>query len=641
MGFPVVYAFKSQNRHSTLRRAKTILRVPLAGANEDSDEELHITTSPEFLTPTVIRRARAAFARRAADNSRLLLLCDTGKVRLQLKRYASLVEGCVERVRLVSPAAFKRLLIRRASVALTHGAVELLRTKWPMYSASNRRPIGLYLFVMAFIGISLLGFADAASGAKLFLSAAISLPFLFICFSRLFAALENVTEPLHNQDSDEDWNAQREWPTYSVLVPLYREERAVPGLVSALRSMDYPPDKLEIFFLTEAEDRTTRRALEEFGAEEIGIILETNGPGPRTKPRALQMALPLSTSQYVTVYDAEDRPDPYQIKKAVRAFESEHERVGCLQAKLVIRNSEENFLTKQFALEYAAHFDGLLPYLAGFGVPLALGGTSNHFRREALEMVGGWDPFNVTEDADLGLRLSRFGWASSILHSHTYEEAPEQFKVWLSQRTRWFKGWMQTLEVHSRHPLRLLRDMGFAHAVLSLSVTGAFVFSALIHPIVAIWLLTQLVGVFVGDTAPTSEHLGILVLTVANTLIAYVSTILLYAATSKRRGLSLSAGALALVPFYWFCQSIAAYRAVFQFLFDPFRWEKTPHGLSQVCNEFDETIVPDESRPQIRPDPSNIFLKQIAISLTDPNSEGHREGEGAAQAGLRRTGAQF
>ena len=173
------------------------------------------------------------------------------------------------------------------------------------------------------------------------------------------------------------------------------------------------------------------------------IVVVPQG-GPRTKPKALSFALPLARGEFVTVYDAEDRPHPGQLREAHATFATAGPELACVQASLVIDNASAGWLPLMFAVEYAALFDGLLPTLAAHAMPLPLGGTSNHFRRAALEAVGGWDPFNVTEDADLGLRFARFGYRALTMPLATHEDAPVTFRAWLNQRTRWFKGWMQT-----------------------------------------------------------------------------------------------------------------------------------------------------------------------------------------------------
>ena len=183
---------------------------------------------------------------------------------------------------------------------------------------------------------------------------------------------------------------------------------------------------------------------------------------PRTKPKALNYALPLARGEYVVIYDAEDRPEPGHLRQALRAFRAGPSNLAAVQARLNLYNTnlyntKENWLTRQFTIEYCALFDGLLPALDRLRLPIPLGGTSNHFRASALRWLMAWDPFNVTEDADLGIRLARYGYRCRMLGSTTYEEAPARPMSWLKQRTRWLKGYMQTWRVHMNHPGALWR----------------------------------------------------------------------------------------------------------------------------------------------------------------------------------------
>jgi cellulose synthase/poly-beta-1,6-N-acetylglucosamine synthase-like glycosyltransferase len=203
---------------------------------------------------------------------------------------------------------------------------------------------------------------------------------------------------------------------------------------------------LDIKFVLEADDHETRRAIDRL---RLGTPFETRiapAGGPRTKPKALNAALPFVRGSFVAVYDAEDRPEPDQLRMALEAFAANGERLACVQAQLTIDNTADSWLTRVFTAEYAGLFDVFLPGLAAWRLPLPLGGSSNHFRRAVLLQIGAWDPYNVTEDADLGMRLARLGYFTGMIRSTTYEEAPARFHPWLRQRTRWFKGWMRLVK---------------------------------------------------------------------------------------------------------------------------------------------------------------------------------------------------
>lgn len=233
-----------------------------------------------------------------------------------------------------------------------------------------------------------------------------------------------------------------ELPIYTILVPLYREAHMLAPLV------------------LEAVDRDTLAAAQALhlpGNIEIIVVPELH---PRTKPKALNYALPLARGEYLVIFDAEDRPDRDQLRRAYASFRRGSPNLACVQAALNIYNARDTWLTRQFTLEYCALFDALLPALDRLRLPVPLGGTSNHFRMSALKWLMAWDPFNVTEDADLGMRLARSGYRCAMLPSTTYEKAPPRLSSWLRQRTRWLKGYVQTWLVHMRSPRRLWRELG-------------------------------------------------------------------------------------------------------------------------------------------------------------------------------------
>jgi glycosyltransferase XagB len=238
-------------------------------------------------------------------------------------------------------------------------------------------------------------------------------------------------------------------PRYTVLVPLYREGRVLRRLVQALADLDYPAGKLEIKILVEADDQETWREAQRLALQPPFEVVICPPGLPRTKPRALNIGLGLGHGELLVVYDAEDRPDRNQLRLAAARFAASPPRVACLQASLAIDNADESWLTRHFALEYAQLFDVTVPGMASLSLPIPLGGTSNHFRVEALLAAGAWDAWNVTEDADLGLRLARLGYRVGKLESTTWEEAPVTLRPWLRQRTRWLKGWMRPVKIEN------------------------------------------------------------------------------------------------------------------------------------------------------------------------------------------------
>jgi cellulose synthase/poly-beta-1,6-N-acetylglucosamine synthase-like glycosyltransferase len=193
-----------------------------------------------------------------------------------------------------------------------------------------------------------------------------------------------------------------------------------------------------------------------------------------------------------------------------------------------------------------------------------------------VRQIGAWDPYNVTEDADLGMRLARFGYRTTVIASTTYEEAPARLRPWLRQRTRWFKGWLQTWLVHMRAPRNLMRELGPKGFVVFQLLAGGSVLAALVHPLFLIELLWEIASAKTGaaTTLATSPHAGML-------LIGYLVSSALALIGLARRGLLKCAWALVLMPLYWLLLSIAAWRALEQLVRDPYRWEKTEHGLAR------------------------------------------------------------
>src|SRR6266536_1818371 len=374
--------------------------------------------------------------------------------------------------------------------------------------------------------------------------------------------------------------ADANWPRYTILCPLYRETEVVPQFVKAMQALDYPADKLQILFLTEEDDVETRKAIAAMHLPQHFSIVTVPAGQPRTKPRACNFGLLQATGDYVVIYDAEDVPDPLQLKKAVLTFANHDSDLACVQAKLNYYNTKQNLLTRWFTVEYSLWFDLMLPGMQQTKLPLPLGGTSNHFRMEMLRRVGAWDPFNVTEDCDLGLRLARSGLKTIVLDSTTYEEANSQVKNWIRQRSRWIKGYMLTYLVYMRQPLRYLRQ-GRLREFLSLQLviggkTAVLFVNPLMWALLAIYILFRPI---VGDVyqalfpAPVF-YMGTLCLIFGNFLYTYSYLV----CCMKRRQYSLIKWAL-FIPIYWVMMSIAASLALFQLIFKPHYWEKTKHGL--------------------------------------------------------------
>lgn len=376
-------------------------------------------------------------------------------------------------------------------------------------------------------------------------------------------------------------------PMYSVLVPLNREGKMLPVLLERLRSINYPPDRLEILLLIEMDDEETQDAVREctLGANMRSVIAP---PGlPRTKPRALNIGLNEARGDYLVIYDAEDQPDCDQLRKAVAMFAGMPQSVVCLQARLNFYNPTQSTLTRLFAVDYAAWYDQMLPGLAYTRRPhsgefVPLGGTSNHFRVETLRQLGGWDPFNVTEDCDLGTRLGRAGMQVAMLDSVTWEEAVPRVRPWIRQRSRWVKGYIQSYLVHMRNPMRLLRQLGpRGFADFQMLVGGSSIIS-LLNPI--LWALTILYAASAGTAvARFIQTLFPLPLYYPSLLCLVIGNFVFFFCNAyvcvRHDYIGLTRYTL-LTPFYWILLSIGAWAGLLSLIRHPYYWAKTEHGVS-------------------------------------------------------------
>ncbi len=478
------------------------------------------------------------------------------------------------RIRLTSTAQLTRFIELKCHTALGAKADRALLRGWPELSAAPRGwrfPFRVAATVIAVIG----AFYAYPTASKTAIEIGAALAFLAWLMLRLTGSF--LSPPLVRPARI----PEARLPVYTIIVALYREAAAVEGLVAGLRELNYPPEKLDIKFVTEADDLETGIALARLELGAPFEVITSPAAGPRTKPKALNAALAFARGTFTAVYDAEDRPEPEQLRRVLDVFLSTGDDLACVQASLTIDNTADHWLARLFTAEYAAQFDLFLPGLAALELPLPLGGSSNHFRTAVLRKVGTWDPYNVTEDADLGVRLARFGYRSTVARSSTYEEAPVQYGAWLRQRTRWFKGWMKTWLVHMRSPRRLFADLGLMGFISFQLVVGGSVLAALIHPLIlAGFVYTYVAGLpFLGTEGTLPTLLAALYCTVLGA--GYFTSIFLGYRGLARRNLRSSACRLALVPLHWLLLSLAAWRALLQLMRAPQHWEKTEHGLAR------------------------------------------------------------
>jgi cellulose synthase/poly-beta-1,6-N-acetylglucosamine synthase-like glycosyltransferase len=372
-------------------------------------------------------------------------------------------------------------------------------------------------------------------------------------------------------------------PVYTVLVAMYQEAAVAHQLVAALDALRWPRSRLQIKLVCEANDRETIEALERLDLGPHYEIVRVPRVMPFTKPKALSYAMAGVSGDYVVIYDAEDRPHPEQLLEAHARFGAGDERLACVQAPLIIANGRRSWLASLFALEYAGLFRGLLPFLADAGLPLPLGGTSNHFRASILRKVGGWDPYNVTEDADLGLRLARDGYRFAVITRPTFEDAPTKVRDWFYQRSRWYKGWMQTWLVLMRRPLAAFREFGPLGFLSAQIVTAGMLLAALLSPFMAYFVLRNTLGPLLGlgfdRTMLDYTLVGIDLTVIVGTYAGFVG--LGWKLMSFKERLHVGSRWL-LLPFYWMLMCAAAWHAGFELVTRPFHWHKTPHQPSSA-----------------------------------------------------------
>lgn len=371
----------------------------------------------------------------------------------------------------------------------------------------------------------------------------------------------------------------KEWPKYMVILPMYHEGDILPHLVEALSNLDYPKDRLDIRLLIEEDDDETMEVAKSLNLKPPFVIIPIPKSYPRTKPKACNVGIEDGDADYLVIYDAEDKPDPDQLKKAAHAFARCPDNIACIQGKLGFYNPNQNLLTKCFTADYATWFGLCLPGLDCLQAPIPLGGTSNHFRLDVLRKVGGWDEYNVTEDCDLGLRLFADGYRTRVLDSSTWEQACPDLGFWIRQRSRWVKGYIQTYLVHTRQFFKLHRSLGFWNSIQFHLLIGGSFFSQLINPfywlMTLIWLVFRPAGVAQFFPAPVFA-MGAFCLFVGNFVFAYTSSI-----ACVRRGAGHLAKIGIIMPFYWLMISIAAWKGFLQLFTNPHHWEKTKHFANE------------------------------------------------------------
>ena len=460
---------------------------------------------------------------------------------------------------------------------------ELLKTDINSSASITFTSVQLILLFVV-IAIIAIGLVVSFTNTSILLNVLLSSFFLVAILFKLFLALVGSRFELYQAITKEDLRliVEDELPIYTILLPVYKEDKLIKKLIWNLQSIDYPREKLDIKLVIEEDDDKTLNAVRNLDFPAIFEVIVVPFHMPKTKPKACNYALHFAKGKYVTIYDAEDIPDTDQLKKVVALFSKLPENYICIQSALNYFNRNENFLTRMFTLEYSYWFDYMLPGLDTLDIPIPLGGTSNHFKLENLVELGAWDPFNVTEDADLGVRAYAKGYKVAIVNSTTYEEANNEPINWIRQRSRWIKGYMQTYLVHMRNPVALWKKLG-AKGFLGFSFfIGATPLTFLAYPL----LLSIFIAYLLFDFSTIHTlfpdwvlFMSIFNLLVGNILMIYVNMMAVF----KRRYYELILFAIA-NPIYWLMHSIAAYMGLYELIVKPFYWQKTNHGISKVNN---------------------------------------------------------
>ncbi len=502
---------------------------------------------------------------------------------------------------LLESTSVRPVAMSEAEVQLRLGAsVSGLADRVPQVSARSLVSRGQRKFLLGLLTLFIVGLVldvhmtiivIVAWSTLSYLVAVIYRAYLFTRSSKV-DALERVT------DEEALSVPESELPFYTVMVPAYREASVILKLIENLARLEYPANRLEVLLLVEGDDEETLGALHTFDAPGQFKLVAVPPAEPRTKPKALNFGLTLARGDIVAVYDVEDTPDILQLRRAAVALGRFGPEVGCLQAQLSYGNATQNIITKWFAVEYAMWFSSFLPGLSSLHAPIPLGGTSNHFRRDALRSLGGWDPYNVTEDCDLGIRMFREQYQIKVLESVTLEEANSDFVNWVKQRSRWYKGYLQTFLIHLRSPLELTREIGVKGVVHMAAFVGGTPVLAVLNPL--FWVMTIVWFVahpeFVKEIFPAPVYyIGLVLWAFGNFLLWYLTV--LTARSTKQDRLMLAA---VLVPVYWVMMSVAALKAMWQLLLTPSFWEKTTHGLQADTAAGDARGSHDEESQRLR-----------------------------------------
>ncbi|WP_376874397.1 glycosyltransferase [Albirhodobacter sp. R86504] len=442
----------------------------------------------------------------------------------------------------------------------------------PSESCRTRDEKRLSRIMIGIVAVIILGLAYTPVGMLGALVAWMLLS-MVVCTALKVAAF--ITNATHPDAVDTEANLIR-LPIVSIMVPLFKERDIASKLLVRLSRLNYPRELLDIMIVVEQSDEVTIQTIEQTTLPRwIRVVKVPNGP-IKTKPRALNYALNFCRGSLIGVYDAEDAPDPDQIHTVVRRFSQRGPDLACVQGILDYYNPRTNWLARCFTIEYASWFRAMLPGVAKMGLVVPLGGTTLFFRREAIERLGGWDAHNVTEDADLGVRLARYGYRTALVQTVTHEEANCRALPWVKQRSRWLKGYAITWGVHMRDPVALWRDLGaWRWFGFQIQFFGTLSQYLLIPLLWSFWLIPF------GIWHPVSAYLPklwVIAMGSSFVLVEIVNLCVSLWAVRAPQHRHLMPWTFTL-NLYFPLGALAGWKAIYEAIVAPYYWDKTTHGI--------------------------------------------------------------
>jgi len=364
------------------------------------------------------------------------------------------------------------------------------------------------------------------------------------------------------------------YPKISIIIPVRAEPILSRTIEATLLHNSYPMERKEIVVVTEDEDMARIALHYQHKYPENVKVLLRRSYFP-TKPSALNDALALCTGDIIGVVDAEDILEHDLLHKVIHAIYSKGYDV--VQARLMISNANDSWISKIFAMEYAGWFSVWLTGRAALRLYTPLGGTGNYLKRSALQEVGLWDPLNLAEDAELAIRLLLAGKRIGVIDARQWEEAPVTFKAWLKQRSRWYRGWLQSLYKYAPVLVRVstIKRIGIANTIATLCMLISplvVAFNYIAYMLTILWIL-EYTGVL--NTSMTYNLFpSYSILPLAFNLIYYLT----WFKGARLEGIRYS---IKDIPYTFIYMNImmplAAYRALYQCIFKDVFWEKTRH----------------------------------------------------------------